>query len=171
MTTDLSPIHPGEILREDFLEPFGITQNRLATIIGVPPRRINEIVHGKRSITADTALRLAKAFGNSAQFWLNIQDRYELDLAADKLDRQVSDSVPRGRSGALAELRLPQRFTVGGHRWRASTFAGFDIESPSRVVVAADEFWSSGPFVTFKPRQDRSGWVVAGGAGEQRAVT
>ncbi|EEN86840.1 HigA family addiction module antitoxin [Rhodococcus qingshengii] len=85
MTTDLSPIHPGEILREDFLEPFGITQNRLATIIGVPPRRINEIVHGKRSITADTALRLAKAFGNSAQFWLNIQDRYELDLAADKL--------------------------------------------------------------------------------------
>ncbi|MHA4855136.1 HigA family addiction module antitoxin [Rhodococcus sp. MSC1_016] len=85
MTTDLSPIHPGEILREDFLEPFGITQNRLATIIGVPPRRINEIVLGKRSITADTALRLAKAFGNSAQFWLNIQDRYELDLAADKL--------------------------------------------------------------------------------------
>ncbi|MFW2244034.1 HigA family addiction module antitoxin, partial [Rhodococcus opacus] len=75
MTTDLSPIHPGEILREDFLEPFGITQNRLATIIGVPPRRINEIVLGKRSITADTALRLAKAFGNSAQFWLNIQDR------------------------------------------------------------------------------------------------
>ncbi|EID79753.1 HigA family addiction module antitoxin [Rhodococcus opacus] len=85
MTTDLSPIHPGEILREDFLEPFGITQNRLATIIGVPPRRINEIVLGKRSITADTALRLAKAFGNSAQFWLNIQDRYELDLAADKI--------------------------------------------------------------------------------------
>lgn len=85
MTADLSPIHPGEILREDFLEPFGITQNRLATSIGVPPRRINEIVHGKRSITADTALRLAKAFGNSAQFWLNIQDRYELDIAADKL--------------------------------------------------------------------------------------
>ncbi|MFC9358542.1 HigA family addiction module antitoxin [Rhodococcus sp. NPDC057014] len=85
MTTDLSPIHPGEILREDFLEPFGVTQNRLATIIGVPPRRINEIVLGKRSITADTALRLAKVFGNSAQFWLNIQDRYDLDLAADKL--------------------------------------------------------------------------------------
>ncbi|MFD9661079.1 HigA family addiction module antitoxin [Rhodococcus sp. NPDC059968] len=85
MTADLSPIHPGEILREDFLEPFGITQNRLATIIGVPPRRINEIVLGKRSITADTALRLGKAFGNSAQFWLNIQDRYELDIAAEKL--------------------------------------------------------------------------------------
>ncbi|MFC9840756.1 HigA family addiction module antitoxin [Rhodococcus sp. NPDC127530] len=85
MTADLSPIHPGEILREDFLEPFGITQNRLATIIGVPPRRINEIVLGKRSITADTALRLGKAFGNSPQFWLNIQDRYELDIAAEKL--------------------------------------------------------------------------------------
>lgn len=85
MTADLSPIHPGEILREDFLEPFGITQHRLATSIGVPPRRINEIVHGKRSITADTALRLARAFGNSAQFWLNLQDRYELDVAADKL--------------------------------------------------------------------------------------
>ncbi|MCB8912474.1 HigA family addiction module antidote protein [Rhodococcus rhodochrous] len=85
MTADLSPIHPGEILREDFLEPLGITQNRLATTIGVPPRRINEIVHGKRSITADTALRLAKAFGNSAQFWLNIQDRYELDIAAERL--------------------------------------------------------------------------------------
>ncbi|GAA4472019.1 HigA family addiction module antitoxin [Rhodococcus olei] len=94
MTADLSPIHPGEILREDFLEPFGITQNRLATIIGVPPRRINEIVLGKRSITADTALRLAKAFGNSAQFWLNIQDRYELDIAADKLGDTL-DSITR----------------------------------------------------------------------------
>jgi antitoxin HigA-1 len=94
MTTDLSPIHPGEILREDFLEPFGITQNRLATIIGVPPRRINEIVLGKRSITADTALRLAKAFGNSAQFWLNIQDRYELDLAADKLGDALAKITP-----------------------------------------------------------------------------
>jgi addiction module HigA family antidote len=90
MNSDLSPIHPGEILREDFLEPFGITQNRLATVIGVPPRRINEIVLGKRSITADTALRLGKAFGNSAQFWLNIQDRYELDLAADKLGDALS---------------------------------------------------------------------------------
>lgn len=94
MTTDLSPIHPGEILREDFLGPFGITQHRLATIIGVPPRRINEIVLGKRSITADTALRLAKAFGNSAQFWLNIQDRYELDIAADKLGDTLAGITP-----------------------------------------------------------------------------
>ncbi|MFE5707189.1 HigA family addiction module antitoxin [Rhodococcus koreensis] len=94
MTTDLSPIRPGEILRDDFLEPFGITQNRLATIIGVPPRRINEIVLGKRSITADTALRLAKVFGNSAQFWLNIQDRYELDIAADKLGDTLAKITP-----------------------------------------------------------------------------
>lgn len=95
MTTDLSsPIHPGEILREDFLEPFGITQNRLATLIGVPPRRINEIVLGKRSITADTALRLAKVFGNSAQFWLNLQDRYDLDLAADELGDTLAGIVP-----------------------------------------------------------------------------
>ncbi|MFC0450424.1 HigA family addiction module antitoxin [Rhodococcus jostii] len=94
MTADLSPIHPGEILREDFLEPFGITQNRLATIIGVPPRRINEIVLGKRSITADTALRLGKAFGNSAQFWLNIQASYELAIAADKLGDTLA-KIPR----------------------------------------------------------------------------
>ena len=95
MTTDLSsPIHPGEILREDFLEPFGITQNRLATLIGVPPRRINEIVLGKRPITADSALRLATVFGNSAQFWLNLQDRYDLDLAADKLGDTLAGIVP-----------------------------------------------------------------------------
>ncbi|MGH3803744.1 MAG: HigA family addiction module antitoxin [Pseudonocardiaceae bacterium] len=91
---DKAPIHPGEILREDFLEPFGITQNRLATLIGVPPRRINEIVLGKRSITADTALRLAKVFGNSAQFWLNLQDHYDLDLAADKLGDTLAGIVP-----------------------------------------------------------------------------
>lgn len=78
-------MHPGEILREDFLEPFGVTQHRLAVLIGVPPRRINEIVLGKRAITADTALRLAKAFGNSAQFWMNLQRRYELDIATDRL--------------------------------------------------------------------------------------
>ena len=94
MTADLSPIHPGEVRREDFLEPLGITQNRLATIIGVPPRRINEIVLGKRSVTADTALRLAQVFGNSAQFWLDIRDRYELDLAADKLGDTLAKFTP-----------------------------------------------------------------------------
>ncbi|MGI5222646.1 HigA family addiction module antitoxin [Nocardia sp. CA-290969] len=95
MNTPLeTPIHPGEILVADFLEPFGITQHRLALLIGVPPRRINEIVHGKRSITADTALRLAKVFGNSAQFWLNLQDRYDLDVTSDKLGDTLDRIVP-----------------------------------------------------------------------------
>ena len=78
-TTDkIAPIHPGEVLMEDFIEGFGITQNKLAVSIGVPPRRINEIVHGKRGITADTALRLAKYFGTSAEFWLNLQSAYDI---------------------------------------------------------------------------------------------
>jgi addiction module HigA family antidote len=89
----LSPIHPGEILEEEFLKPMGISQYRLAKDISVPPRRINEIVHGKRSITADTALRLGKFFGISAQFWLNLQTRYDLevteDLLSDRLDKEV----------------------------------------------------------------------------------
>ncbi len=75
----LPPIHPGEILQTEFLEPLGLSQNRLEREIGVPPRRINEIVHGKRAITADTALRLSKFFGTTAQFWLNLQSHYELD--------------------------------------------------------------------------------------------
>ena len=84
-TTDadrIDPIHPGEVLMEDFIEGFGITQNKLATAIGVPPRRINEIVHGKRGITADTAVRLAKYFGTSAELWMNLQSHYELRLRA-----------------------------------------------------------------------------------------
>lgn len=74
-------IHPGEILMEDFIEGFGITQNKLAVSIGVPPRRINEIVHGKRGITADTAMRLSQYFGTSAEFWMNLQSNYELRVA------------------------------------------------------------------------------------------
>ena len=90
----LPPIHPGEILKEEFLEPMGISQYRLAKDISVPPRRINEIVHGKRSITADTALRLGRFFGISPQFWLNIQTRYDLetteDLLGGRLDQEVN---------------------------------------------------------------------------------
>ncbi|MHA3722587.1 HigA family addiction module antitoxin [Leucobacter sp. HY1910] len=88
------PIHPGEILMEDFINGFGITQNKLAVSIGVPPRRINEIVHGKRSITADTALRLGRYFGVSAQFWLNLQTRFELELAEDRMSEQVAAITP-----------------------------------------------------------------------------
>lgn len=75
----LPPIHPGEILLTEFMEPLNLSQNRLAREIGVPPRRINEIIHGKRAITADTAVRLGKFFGTSAQLWLNLQSHYEID--------------------------------------------------------------------------------------------
>ena len=89
----LPPIHPGEILIEEFLKPMGLSQYRLAKDISVPPRRINEIVHGKRSISADTALRLGRFFGISPQFWLNLQTRFDLeiteDLLAERLDKEV----------------------------------------------------------------------------------
>lgn len=88
------PVHPGEILMEDFIEGFGITQHKLAVSIGVPPRRINEIVHGKRAITADTALRLGRYFGVEPQFWLNLQSRYELELAEDRVAEQVAAISP-----------------------------------------------------------------------------
>jgi len=89
-----APVHPGEVLMEDFIEGFGITQNKLAVAIGVPPRRINEIVHGKRAVTADTALRLGKYFGVSAQFWLNLQTQYDLDVAEDRLSMQIDAITP-----------------------------------------------------------------------------
>ncbi len=90
---DFPPIHPGEILLEDFLKPMELSQYALSKAIGVPPRRINEIALGKRSITADTALRLGHFFGMEAQFWMNLQTRYDLettrDRIADKLDQEV----------------------------------------------------------------------------------
>lgn len=89
----LRPIHPGEVLEEEFLKPMGLSQNRLATAIGVPPRRLNEIVLHKRGVTADTALRLARYFGNSAQFWLGLQMDYELDIAQAKLARRLNREV------------------------------------------------------------------------------
>ncbi|WP_417554299.1 HigA family addiction module antitoxin [Microbacterium sp.] len=88
------PIHPGEVLMEDFIKEFGITQNKLAVSIGVPPRRINEIVHGKRAITADTALRLGRYFGISPQFWLNLQTQYELEVAEDRVSDQIAQITP-----------------------------------------------------------------------------
>lgn len=94
-TTDkIAPIHPGEVLMEDFIEEFGITQNKLAVSIGVPPRRINEIVHGNRGITADTALRLARYFGTSAEFWINLQSHYDLDRAEDRAGEQIAAIAP-----------------------------------------------------------------------------
>ena len=96
-TTDqdrIPEIHPGEILMEDFIEGFGITQNKLAVSIGVPPRRINEIVHGKRGISADTAIRLARYFGTSETFWMNLQSNYELRIAHAVLDDRLAAITP-----------------------------------------------------------------------------
>lgn len=89
----IPPIHPGEILLEEFLNPMGISQNRLALDIGVPARRINEIVLGKRRVTADTALRLGKYFGMSPQLWLGLQMDYDLDVAEDKLEKRLDREV------------------------------------------------------------------------------
>jgi antitoxin HigA-1 len=94
MNDKLAPVYPGEVLLEEFLKPMDISQNRLALKIGVPARRINEIILGKRRITADTALRLAKFFGTTAKFWLGLQTDYDLDVAADvlgdRLEREVT---------------------------------------------------------------------------------
>ncbi len=90
----LAPIHPGEILQEEFLRPMGLSQNQVALAIGVPARRFNEIVLGKRSITADTALRLGRFFGMEAQFWINLQSHYELEVARDKLGERLRDVRP-----------------------------------------------------------------------------
>ena len=99
MDEKLHPVHPGEVLIEEFLKPMELSQNRLSLNIGVHPRRINEIVLGKRRISADTALRLARYFGTSPQFWLGLQNDYDLDLAADalgdRLDREVRPMAAR----------------------------------------------------------------------------
>jgi addiction module HigA family antidote len=89
----LSPIHPGEVLSEEFLTPMNLSQNRVALAIGVPPRRINEIVLGKRGVSADTALRLARYFNVSAQFWMGLQMDYELDVAGDELAERLEVEV------------------------------------------------------------------------------
>jgi len=90
---DFPPIHPGEILVTEFLEPMGLSQYRLAKDIGVTPRRINEIVHGRRAISADTALRLSHFFSMEAQFWLNLQSRYDMEVAREKLDDKIIKQV------------------------------------------------------------------------------
>ena len=91
----MNPIHPGEILFEEFLTPMNLSQNKIAIDIGVPPRRINEIIHGKRRITADTALRLAHYFEMSPQFWLGLQMDYDLDIEADKISDRIPEQVKR----------------------------------------------------------------------------
>ena len=93
MTRKMAPIHPGEILLEEFLKPMGISQYRLAKDTSMPPRRVNEIVQGKRSITANTALRLARYFGTTDRFWVNLQARYDLEIEKDRLGTRLSKEV------------------------------------------------------------------------------
>src|SRR5437667_12642380 len=105
----LAPIHPGEVLNEEFLSPLGISQYRLAKETSVPPRRINQIVHGTRAITADTALRLARYFGTSERFWLNLQAGYDIevqkDRLGDRLRREVTVLTRAGLSGSEGASR------------------------------------------------------------------
>jgi antitoxin HigA-1 len=99
----LPPIHPGEILREDYLKPLGLSMNRLALDLRVPVTRISEIIHERRGITSDTALRLARYFNTSARFWMNLQAAYDLEIAADELAEQIEREVrPADHSAALA---------------------------------------------------------------------
>jgi addiction module HigA family antidote len=93
MAKRLAPVHPGEILLEEFLVPMSISQYRLAKDILVPPRRINEIVHGTRAISADTALRLARYFGTSERFWLNLQAQYDLDVESDRIGKRIEKEI------------------------------------------------------------------------------
>jgi len=93
MSDKLSPVHPGEVLLEEFILPMNLSQNRLAIDIGVDTRRINEIVLGKRAVTADTALRLSRFFGNSPQFWMGLQTQYDLDVAEDQLGKRLDREV------------------------------------------------------------------------------
>ena len=99
-TRKMAPVHPGEILQQEFLTPMGLSQNRLAIALRVPARRINEIVLGRRGITADTALRLARYFNMSPQFWLGLQMDYELDLSRDQIEEQITrDIIPMSAAG------------------------------------------------------------------------
>lgn len=90
----IAPIHPGEVLAEEYLTPLGITQHKLAVAIGVSPRRVNEIVHGTRRISADTALRLARYFGTSERFWMNLQGRFDLEIERDRLASTLDKISP-----------------------------------------------------------------------------
>lgn len=111
--TSIHPVHPGEMLLDEFLKPLGVTQYRLAKSISVPPRRINEIVHGKRAVTADTALRLGRFFGMEEQFWLNLQAHYDLEVARDAIgDRLDSEVIP-----LAARAKAPRVTADRGNRF------------------------------------------------------
>ncbi len=136
----IPPVHPGEILLEEFLKPMDISQYRLARDITVPPRRINEIVHGKRSITADTALRLGRYFGISPQFWLNLQAHYDLEAELDKiaaLDAGADDYLtkPFGTGELLARMRVVQRRQINSASEPIFSTGGLIIDFSHRLIT------------------------------------
>ena len=106
MSEKFAPVHPGEILLEEFLQPMGISQYRLAKDVSVHARRINEIIHGKRSISADTALRLSRYFGVSERFWLNLQARYDIEIEKDRLEGRIEDEVKVFAANQMSDARL-----------------------------------------------------------------
>jgi addiction module HigA family antidote len=111
----MPPVHPGEILLTEFLEPLELSQYQLARSIAVPARRINEIVHGQRRISADTALRLARFFGTSERFWMNLQSRYDLEIEKDRLG-PVLDEIRPLTAASLRRPRLSARSVIGSNR-------------------------------------------------------
>jgi antitoxin HigA-1 len=117
----LQPVHPGEVLQEEFLKPLGLSQNRLALGLGVPARRINEIVQGKRSVTADTALRLARYFGTSPRFWIGLQGDYDLDVANDRLGERLEREV---RVPALVKQKSMKTLKINQVRADGTRLAG-----------------------------------------------
>ena len=124
----MTPIHPGEILMEEFLKPMEVSQYRLALEISVPPRRINEIVLGKRAITADTALRLARYFGNSEDFWMNLQKRHDLEIQRDRLGERLSREV------AARDLHIEYGFSrASGNRAGASGAGRSGLKTSSAI--------------------------------------
>jgi addiction module HigA family antidote len=112
--TRMSPVHPGEILREEFMKPLGLSQYRVAKAINVPPRRINEIVQGKRAITTETALRLERYLGWPAQVWLNLQSRYDMEITAPKMGKALSNivAVLTGASSKNDSAKKPRRLAT-----------------------------------------------------------
>ena len=110
----MPPIHPGEVLSEEFMNPMAITQYRLSKDIGVHPRRINQIVHGNRAVTADTALRLSRYFGTSEQFWMNLQSRYDLEVEKDRLGDRLETEVKERAPGVTMDRPLPNLPPNGG---------------------------------------------------------
>ena len=162
-TQKLAPVHPGEVLSEEFLKPMKLSQNRLALAIGVPPRRINEIVLGKRGITADTALRLARYFSMSPQFWMGLQMDYALDVAADeladRLEREVRPASGDGIKGIArhaisvwvlaGDYSAPAKLhTCKAVRWKSHALSSSVRKSStwSRNISKADPYPT--PFIT-----------------------